>query len=233
MIVYLILNVVTFQGYVGQTIRKKFKYRYPRGEWYKKTKNRYLKNAAGKYGLNNFLVLILEENVESQEKLNELERYHIQQCRTLYPFGYNFEEGGNYHGARSKESIKKFSATVRAKNDLVYRFKSPTGEIFEPEILSDFCKEQGFASESHLIEVLRGFNYNGKTCHSYKGWTRVDSDYKKRKITFLSPNGEIFIFNNLHETFIDFAKKHNLKYERFGLLANGKISSYKGWVKIS
>ena len=106
-VIYLRTNKINGMQYVGQT--KDFK---KRERHWNSTKHKYanqlLTDDRTKYGLENFLIEILEECDDS--RLNELERFWIKQLDTIYPNGYNDNEGGSiafHHSQRTKDKISK------------------------------------------------------------------------------------------------------------------------------
>ncbi|MEK6878141.1 MAG: hypothetical protein AABY22_00960 [Nanoarchaeota archaeon] len=65
-IVYIVQNMITYQGYTGQT-EKTFNGRYG-AKWWKYITTRYLKGAIKKYGVHNFQITILACNIRSERK---------------------------------------------------------------------------------------------------------------------------------------------------------------------
>lgn len=93
MIIYRIFNKKNGKSYIGQTIYT-FNERY-KGNWIKNTHNIILKNSIDKNGAENFDFEILEENVDSIEKLNELEVYYSEKYNSYRPNGYNIRGCGD------------------------------------------------------------------------------------------------------------------------------------------
>ena len=95
MIIYKIQNKVNKKCYIGQTIHNNFNLRYSGGRWWEITDNPLLINAYNKYGQDSFDIEILKNNVESLEKLNELEEFYADKFNSYSPDGYNLRKCGN------------------------------------------------------------------------------------------------------------------------------------------
>lgn len=105
--IYRIQNIANGMYYIGQVVShrlNKDKYR-PFGyigrfndhisEAINNTKKKqctYLNNAIRKYGKENFKVVFLRRC--GLDQLDDLERHCIEQCKSLYPNGYNLTKGG-------------------------------------------------------------------------------------------------------------------------------------------
>ena len=121
--IYKIINLTTGKIYVGQAVshilnHKKYRpygyigrFRCHISEAFSKKKNQshYLNNAIRKYGVNDFVV----ELIENCEILNADEReiYYIKELNSLFPNGYNLKNGGNVF-THSDESKKRLSNGV-------------------------------------------------------------------------------------------------------------------------
>ena len=97
--IYMYVNKINEKKYIGQTNnfnrRKKEHYHYA----YNNTKNDYnfpLHKAIRKYGIENFDLIILKENLNSKCLLNIWESYYINKFDTLCKNnnGYNITDGG-------------------------------------------------------------------------------------------------------------------------------------------
>ena len=83
------------KSYIGQSINC-FNQRYKGGKWWNSTHNVILLNSIKKYGLESFKYEIIEDGIESIDKLNELEIYYAQKFNSYRPYGYNIRGcGGN------------------------------------------------------------------------------------------------------------------------------------------
>ena len=105
MYIYTIKNLINGKMYVGQTVQSNAKAR-----WYshqadaRAGKKSYLYDSIRKYGVENFLLEIIDQ-AKSVEELNELEANWLAYYRTLGKV-YNNREAGN-NKLHSEESIKK------------------------------------------------------------------------------------------------------------------------------
>ena len=137
MIVYLITSQVNNKQYVGQS-------KYDNPEYF--GSGSLIKKAIKKYGKNNFTKEILCK-CDSRDELNEMEIYFIDILNTLYPNGYNFDNGG-YLSCGSKHPAvgDKISKT---KNGVKSKLRNKTyEEIYgEEEAIKQKAKRsKGFAN---------------------------------------------------------------------------------------
>lgn len=121
-VIYLRTNLVTGMQYVGKA--KNFKKRENSWRCLKwRYANQLLTDEREKYGLDNFTVEILEECDNS--KLNELERIYIEKYNTIYPDGYNDNEGGDIGFHPSERTKKKISEANSGEKNYWYGKKRP------------------------------------------------------------------------------------------------------------
>lgn len=112
-VIYLRTCLVNGKQYVGQTIDfKKRENAWKCIKW--AYANQLLTEDRNKYGLENFKTEILEECDNS--KLDELERYYIEKLNTIYPNGYNDNEGGSISFHHSEETKKKIGKSGKGKH---------------------------------------------------------------------------------------------------------------------
>jgi group I intron endonuclease len=137
--IYKIINLSTDKIYVGQAIshilnHKKYRpyghegrFRCHISEAYstKKHQSQYLNNAIRKYGIENFIVELIEccETKDADER----EIHYIRELNSLYPHGYNLKNGGTVF-THSDESKKRVSNGVfnYYKDKKMERFKNVT-----------------------------------------------------------------------------------------------------------
>lgn len=107
-VIYLRTNLVNGMQYVGQT--KDFPKRERAWKCLKlRYGNQLLNEDRNEYGLDAFKTTILKE-CESQEELNRWEKHYVKFFNTLYPNGYNDNEGGTicfHHSERTKQKISE------------------------------------------------------------------------------------------------------------------------------
>ena len=134
--IYKITNVSNDKIYVGQAVshilnHKRYRpygregrFRCHISEAFssKKTQSHYLNNAIRKYGVDDFVVHLLE--FCEIEKADERETHYIKELNSLYPNGYNLKNGG-FAFTHSDESKKRLSVGVSKyyKDKKFERFK--------------------------------------------------------------------------------------------------------------
>lgn len=110
MYVYVITNTVNDKAYVGQTVQKpSWRWSHHLADARKGKKLSAIHRAITKYGELLFRLDVIGE-VDSQERLNELERLWIIALNTIAPNGYNLKGGGNGGGslhAVTKEKLRR------------------------------------------------------------------------------------------------------------------------------
>ena len=113
--IYMYINKINNKKYVGQT--KDFFDRHRRhiqSSFNKNAKRDYntpFHRAIRKYGIENFDIKILAENIPTQEKVNEYEVFFIKRYKTLnIQDGYNVAEGGynNPFAGKTEEEMEEF-----------------------------------------------------------------------------------------------------------------------------
>ncbi len=111
-VIYKITCKLNWMIYVGQT-KRSLKKRITQHCYKGKKDNSYIDRALQKYGLENFIVEVIEE-CETREQLNKREKFWIAALNCKYPNGYNLKDGGangaGYHHtveAREKMSEKR------------------------------------------------------------------------------------------------------------------------------
>lgn len=112
---------VNGKSYIGKSMTYRFEYRQFCHWHYKDTKTKFGR-AKLKYGKENFVLDILEENIP-KEQLSDRERFWIKKYNTLYA-GYNSTvggEGGNTYASKSKKELalikEKISRANRGANN--------------------------------------------------------------------------------------------------------------------
>ena len=110
--IYMYINKINGHSYIGQA--KNFNKRHR--EHICKTNHKYpIDRAFNKYGKDNFKVIILKENLESQCLLNFWECYFIDKYNTLNNGNYNLSSGGsngNNFTNKTKEEMEQFKRNM-------------------------------------------------------------------------------------------------------------------------
>jgi len=206
MIIYKIQNLVNKKIYIGQSTSS-FENRY-RGKWWSATTNRHLKSAAKKYGKENFSVEILEKNVFSIQKLNELEQFYICKFNCIEPLGYNILSGGKNYKISELERLRKGKRRRKVKD--VFLKNQKTGEIVKVDIIADFAKLHGLKA-CNLSQVIN------EKVNSCGYWTLPDTVIRYWIVTHSSGITEK-VFDGEGHLFCD---KYNLPRRSFGKLQAG------------
>ena len=122
--------------------------------------------AMRKYGFENFYFEVLENKIETQEELNEKEKYYIKKYQSLCSQnGYNIELGGNSIGKHSEETKRKISQAQLQEKNHMYGKVGKENHASKPiiDLVDDIvydsaniaAKELGL-SASHICSVARG-----------------------------------------------------------------------------
>ena len=146
--IYMYINKINNKKYVGQA--KNFNKRHKqhiRQSSNKNNKNQYnlpFHNAIRKYGIENFKIVILKENLQTQCLMNLYECYYIKKYNTLVnnKHGYNLSNGGSngnvFAGKTEKELIewKQKISKANSGRKLSEETKKKISEINKNKIVS-------------------------------------------------------------------------------------------------
>lgn len=92
--IYLVTNKINNKKYIGQSIDVERRWKqHIKDSKNKKLKSRYFYAAINKYGLENFSLEIIDENIPI-DKINEREIFWINYYNCYAPNGYNLTKGG-------------------------------------------------------------------------------------------------------------------------------------------
>lgn len=222
MLIYKITNKLDGFAYIGQTTNS-FERRYDCGKWWKYTSNDHLMHAVNKYGIKNFVIEFLAENVPSQEELDRLEIDFIKTHNTLHPNGYNFQPGGSGYGSR-KHCIKSRDQIAFARNGgRVFSLKNQkTGMVYEFINTERFCEEHGIKNRPLINHVIHGKRKRSGF------WTLPEIFLKT--YTLFSPSGERF--DLIEGEVKGFCRKYGVASVGIFKLCAGEFSQYLGWTSI-
>lgn len=96
-LIYCYTNLINNKKYIGQTNNLKRRIKQHKDDSFTNYSearyNQLIHQAIRKYGLDNFEISILEDNIPT-ELIDEKEKYYINKYNTIAPNGYNLTEGG-------------------------------------------------------------------------------------------------------------------------------------------
>jgi group I intron endonuclease len=215
-IIYLIHNTKNNKYYVGQSTRT-FHKRYRLKKWWRGTKNEYLINSVNKHGPENFQITILEYNIESLDKLNELEDFYAIKYNSYYPDGYNLNKCG-------KNKRKNEITIMKAAKS--YIFINPNGKIIKFKNMQRFCRENNL-HQSAMNGLLTG------KVLSHKGWAKYDKNdplkFFNKSIKYIIKDKNENLINIKHGKIKAFCKENNLTESHFHAMLNGAECQCKGF----
>lgn len=150
-VIYLRTNTINGMQYVGQTkniIRRNRNWNNTKFSY----SNKLLTEDRNKYGVNNWDLTILKECDDSE--LDKWEKYYIKEFNTIYPNGYNDNEGGSigfHHSEKTKQQISQTEKGKIVSQSTIDKLSKPIVEI---------------TSEGEIIEWP-----NARECHKKKGFS--------------------------------------------------------------
>lgn len=167
--IYMVENKINGKKYIGQTKCNDIETRWRQHKKCdKRSLGTCLYNAYNKYGITNFVFKIL--CICFDDDTNKHEIYYIKKYNTIYPNGYNLQEGGNNrkHNPYTIEQIRNSLKGEKSKN---------------------FGKHLPLETRQKISESLRGHknpNYNKKMSEEQKEKIRQTmttfSEEKRKKI---------------------------------------------------
>lgn len=122
--IYKITNNKTGKMYIGQTSHDiTYRWELHMHDYERGRKSNYpLYSAFAKYGVDNFTIEVLKDNIQSFEELDYWEKFYIRELSTLSPNGYNLTAGGQgIHGYHHTDDAKKrIGESVMHNKDKIY-----------------------------------------------------------------------------------------------------------------
>jgi len=232
MIIYQIRNKVNGKSYVGQTINT-FNRRYDGTSWWRfgPDRSRHLANSAKKHGKENFEIFILERNVESEDKLNELEIYHIARLNCVSPNGYNYQAGGQKMKNRGHNQETRDRMALSQSGGKKYRLlNNKTGVVHEFVNMQRFADENNISGPMICVMLNRKKSKQGGKYYSqHREWTLPE--FPLRKVLCKGPNGEReIVLNGVDGGVKGFCRRRGFPHTSnvFGVI-NGLYSQAYGW----
>lgn len=189
-VIYLRTNLTNGMQYVGQTVN------FPKREsHWKCLKHRYanqlLTDDREKYGFDSFNVEILKEcdNID----LDFWERYYIEKYNTVFPNGYNANEGGTINFKHSENTKKKISEANSGENNGMFGVAPwNKGSTLSTEIKQKLSVSHK-GNKSALGHILTDESKQ-KISKSKKG---VPNLALSKAVIQVSQNGEITRYNSV------------------------------------
>lgn len=167
--IYLLICLVTHMGYIGQTSTPLMK-RIKNGKGY--SKGSLVRQMFDEYGPDNFVCIVLEEGIASQEEADEREQYWIETLGTIDPWGYNREGGGRLHNSVHSETKKILSVSHTGENNPNY------GKHFSVEH-KDSLSKSNRNNPKQPCQKVRQLTENGEFIAEYPS---IMEAYRQTKI---------------------------------------------------
>lgn len=197
MLIYQIKNELNNKVYVGQTkydLQSRWSFHLDCKARLRKGKNYPLYEDFDLYGLDNFEMTVLKDDLSNQDELDYWERYYISKLNSRYPNGYNLTDGGLgtlgfRHTDEEKQKISKAVCKARDEGRIYTKERSQKiseankGKKFSEEHkrkLSEIAKtrtgeKNPFYGKKHKPEVLAHISeLNSKPCYQYN---KVTGEY--------------------------------------------------------
>ena len=221
--IYIIKNNVNDKVYIGQTIQG-YKNRFYAHKHETKSIDRPLYRAFRKYGVDNFYVELLEDNIP-YNMLDEREIYWIDYYDCVNPNGYNISHGGGAY--RTEDERIRMSERMTGENNPMFGKVGELNPFYgrshtdeNKKILSEKAKERynNLSDEEKELNNIRlkeanmkmieeygggfkGHNYTeeskNKISETLKG--RVFSEETKKKISDNHPRKKCVVMINKNE----------------------------------
>ena len=236
-IIYGWYNTLTDMWYIGQTINPEDRFKSHIYYAINKKDNNRFHNALRKYGLENWVYCVLEDNV-LRENLNMMETDWIEYYDSFYS-GYNMTTGGDTNVIISEETRKRLSEARKGKH--------PTEETRRK--LSELRKGRTPWNKGKLGQIAwnKGKHPTEETrkrmSESHKGkktWNcgkiNVYSDEAKRKISKARSKNKLINKYDLEGNFIKQyeclydAKKENPKCSNISAVCRGVRNQTGGFI---
>mgnify|MGYP003226050423 FL=1 len=208
--IYVIKNRINNLVYVGQAINSAERFIAHCKPSSIVSGNSIIDKAIQKYGANNFWFEIIEQQVENY---NEREKYWIKELNTIYPNGYNIQQGGEeppvYYGIEHPLSTFSNIEEIRSlKNDLKNSQMS----------LSEIAKKYQ-TSKRTVMRINQGLHYED-----------VNETYPIRKVPLINgklTNGQvkeiIEILKFTYRQYEDIGKQYGVSSSTIRKINSGEI----------
>ena len=204
--IYCYTNKVNGKKYVGQTVDFLKRYKEHINDSYNMNKkcgyNLPFHCAIRKYGIENFEIEILKENLKDYEEMDYWERYYIAEFDLLVKNGkgYNLSDGGgngNNFAGKTEEEIKeirrKISEAMKGENNPMYGRTSEKSPMYGKNPLAGKLDEE-LAEISRKLSEARREVWKNKSDEELAEISRKQSEANKdeknpraRKVVSVDP----------------------------------------------
>ena len=214
-IIYKITNTVNNKVYIGQTkLTLQQRWGMHKRSVKKQSMDGLLQRAFRKYGIEVFLIDVLEDNIPNIEMLNTKEKYYIEKYASFGECGYNMTTGGEGFVVRQSTKNKHSCASKGRKHS--EQTKAVLREKAKQRKHSEFTKKI-------LSEKMKGNKYSDPNILKQYNKNRTDTT--------------VYVFT--HEQYGKvicncsmLAKCFNLSNSAVHNVVNGIYKSTKGWIKV-
>lgn len=202
-LIYKHTNKTNNKVYIGQT-KKSPAVRWRNGHGYRG--NTRFSMAINKYGWENFIHEIIEDNIPTQKEANEREIYWINYYHSYnFDFGYNMSPGGYLQTEESREKQKN-SFKKQHRNKLNFIWCYELMKIFpNPTIALEWFLSSGYCKKGQKNPIVRVIDKEEHTCFGFhfcsmanflsfhpKSKTEINSLKGHRKKVVCIETGDVF-----------------------------------------
>ena len=183
--IYCFTNKINEKKYIGQTVNFNRRLREHKNKSGKD--NLPFHNAINKYGIENFDIEILIENIETQKELDDYEKIFIKKFNTgNKDFGYNVAEGGssgNVFKHMSQEKFEEFTEKIRQNSIEMWngRNDEEKQEIIDKIAEGNKGKVVSDETRKKISESLKKSYKDGKITPHNKGKISNKRKYENKK----------------------------------------------------
>ena len=187
-IIYGWYNTLTDMWYIGQTVRPEYRFKSHINDAINKKDNNKFHNALRKYGLDNFVYCILEDNV-LRNNLNMKEIEWIEYYDSFYS-GYNLTLGGGGTVSRicTEETRKKLSESRKGKTPWIFG-KHHSKESREKMSEASKGANNPFYGKHRKESTKQKISTSNKGKHSFNGmYGKHHKESTKKKMSISNKN---------------------------------------------
>lgn len=243
--IYMYINKNNGKKYVGQTIdfnrRHKQHIRAAESSNNGYDENAPIHRAMRKYGIDNFEIIILKQNLNNQDELDYWECYYIKEYNTLCKdgMGYNLSSGGAYgnpYAGKTEEEMKEISKKKSESRKGMIFTEEHKKHISENSHMKNIPSEQHpFYGKHHTEEANEknrqahlGKHHTEETKKKIGDASRGGNNPKARKIYQYDLNGN---FIACYDSIVEAAASNGFTHTH-GIIrcAKGQSQKYRGFV---